>query len=138
MDNSLMWDSIMERLQLRPGEIPAYHRVDTLVEGHEEDRPTAAAYDRFAYLVQFFAERDYDEAKIREGCPFLVQDVLFNALLCRADQDLAQIATLLGEDPKPLEERARKTAHAMNEKLWDEQHGIYLDFDLAAGRPLEV
>ncbi len=26
----------------------------------------------------------------------------------------------------------------MNEKLWDEQHGIYLDFDLATGRPLQV
>jgi hypothetical protein len=48
MNNSPMWDSSMARLQLRPGEIPAYHRVDTLVEGHEEDRPATAAYDRFA------------------------------------------------------------------------------------------
>jgi neutral trehalase len=68
----------------------------------------------------------------------MVQDVLFNALLCRADKDLAQIARILGEDSSPLEERAQKTAHAINEKLWDEQHGIYLDFDLASGRLLEV
>jgi neutral trehalase len=68
----------------------------------------------------------------------LVQDVLFNALLCRADQDLVQIARVLGEDPTPLEKRARKTARAMNEKLWDEQHGIYLDFDLTTGHPLQV
>ena len=88
--------------------------------------------------MKFFADRDYDEARIREGCPFLVQDVLFNALLCRADQDLAQIAGVLGEDPTPLEERAKKTARAINEKLWDEQHGIYLDFDLTTGRPLQV
>jgi neutral trehalase len=26
----------------------------------------------------------------------------------------------------------------MNEKLWDEQHGIYLDFDLASDRLLDV
>jgi hypothetical protein len=137
MDNSPMWDSVMERLRLLPEQIPKYRRADThfVTAG---DRPLDAAYDRFAYLVKYFADRDYDEAKIREGCPFLVQDVLFNALLCRADQDLAQIAALLGEDPKPLEERARKTAHAMNEKLWDEQHGIYLGFDLAAGCPLQV
>lgn len=26
----------------------------------------------------------------------------------------------------------------MNEKLWDEEHGTYLDFDLAADRPIHV
>jgi mannosylglycerate hydrolase len=137
MDDSPMWDSIMERLQLRPEQVPQYKRADTHFVA-AEDRPLDAAYDRFAYLVKFFADRDYDEAKIREGCPFLVQDVLFNALLCRADQDLAEIARVLGEDPTPLEQRTRKTARAMNEKLWDEQHGIYLDFDLTTGRPLQV
>jgi hypothetical protein len=68
-------------------------------------------------LVQFFAERDYDEAKIREGCPFLVQNVLFNALLCRAERDLAEIARILGEDPAAHEARAEQTAHAMDRKL---------------------
>jgi hypothetical protein len=139
MDNSPMWDSIMERLQLRPDEIPTYHRVDTLIEGSEEDRPTTAAYDRFAYLVQFFAERGYDEAKIREeGCPFLVQDVLFNTLLCQAERDLAEVARILREDPAPHEARAEQSAQAMNQKLWDEKHSIYLDFDLAVGQPLYV
>jgi glycogen debranching enzyme len=138
MDNSPMWDSIMERLQLRLDEIPTYQRLDTLVEGDEEDRPTTAAYDRFAYLVQFFAERDYDEAKIREDCPFLVQDVLFNALLCQSERDLAEIARILGEDPAPHEAQAEQTAQAMNQKLWDEEHSIYVDFDLAVGQPLYV
>jgi hypothetical protein len=56
------------------------------------DRPLDAAYDRFVYLVKLFADRDYDEARIREECPFVVQDVLFNALMCPAHRDLAQIA----------------------------------------------
>jgi mannosylglycerate hydrolase len=137
MDNSPMWDQIMERLQLRPDQIPQYRRADThfVAAG---DRPLDAAYDRFAYLVKLFADRDYDEARIREDCPFLIQDVLFNALMCRADRDLAQIARVVGEDPSSSEERAAKTARTLNEKLWDEQHGIYLDFDLVSNRPLEV
>ena len=137
MDNSPMWDSIMERTQLRSDQIPKYRRADIhfVAAG---DRPLDAAYDRFAYLVKLFSDRDYDEARIREECPFLVQDVLFNALLCQADRDLAEIARLLGENPSPLEERAERTASAMNGKLWDEQHGIYLDFDLASGQPLQV
>jgi Trehalase len=137
MDNSPMWDSIMERVQLRPDQLPKYRRADIHFVA-ARDRPLDAAYDRFVYLVKLFADRDYDEARIREDCPFLVQDVLFNALLCQAEKDLAQIARVLGEDSSPLEERAQKTAHAINEKLWDEQHGIYLDFDLASGRLLEV
>src|ERR671920_2515724 len=137
MDSSPMWDSIMERLQLRPGEIPPYRRADIhfVAAG---DRPLDSGYDRFAYLVKLFADRDYDEARIREDCPFLVQDVQFNALLCQADRDLAEIARALSEDASPFEERAEKTAHAMNEKLWDEQHSTYLDFDLVSNRLLEV
>ena len=119
MDNSPMWDQIMQRLQLRPEQIPSYQRADTQ-DVAAQDRPTSAAYDRFAYLVKLFAERDYDEKRIREDCPFLVQDVLFNALLCQAERDLAEIARVLGEDPAPHYKRARRTARAMNEKLWDE------------------
>jgi len=77
-------------------------------------------------------------SRIREDCPFLVQDVLFNALLCQADKDLAQIARALGEDGAFFEERAERTAHAMNEKLWDAEHSIYLDFDLVAQRLIYV
>jgi Trehalase len=137
MDNSPMWDSIMERLQLRPGQIPHYRRADIHLVA-SEDRPLDAAYDRFAYLVKLFADREYDEARIREECPFLVQDVLFNSLLCQAGRDLAQIARVLGEDPSPFEERAGQTARAINEKLWDEKHGTYLDFDLVSGRRIYV
>jgi hypothetical protein len=86
MDNSPMWDSIMERLQLRPDQIPLYKRADIHLVA-AEDRPSDAAYDRFAYLVKLFSDRDSDEARIRTDCPFLVQEVLFNALLSQAGRD---------------------------------------------------
>ncbi len=137
MDNSPMWDSIMQRMHLRAEQIPEYRRADTHAVS-AQDRPTSASYDRFAYLVKFFADRGYDEQKIREDCPFLVQDVLFNALLCRSGQDLAEIARILNEDPAPFEESARKTARAIEGKLWDERLGVYLDYDLVADRPIDV
>jgi mannosylglycerate hydrolase len=137
MDNSPMWDEIMLRLHLKPGEIPAYKRADTHLVA-AEDRPVRAAYDRFAWLVQLFAARDYDEARLREDCPFLVQDVLFNTLLVRAGRDLAEISRILGEDPSPHEARADKTARAVNEKLWSEERGLYFDFDLVYGEPIRA
>ena len=137
MDNSPMWDSILQGMFLRPEEIPAYRRVDTHIVP-EKDRPEKAAYDRFAYLVRLFSERDYDEDRIREDCPFLVQDVLFNALLCQGEKDLAEIARALGEDPSSHEARAEKTTGAVNGKLWNEEHGTYLDFDLINREPIRA
>ena len=137
MDNSPMWDQILQRMHLQAEQIPEYKRADINTVS-AQDRPTSAAYDRFAYLVKFFADRGYDEDRIRKVYPFLVQDVLFNTLLCQSDRDLAEIARILGENPSPLEERAERTESAINGKLWDEQHGIYLDFDVASGLPLQV
>jgi mannosylglycerate hydrolase len=137
MDNSPLWDQIMQRLHLRSDQIPRYQRADIHTVS-ASDRPTSDSYDRFAYLVKFFADRDYDEAKIRQDCPFLVQDVLFNSLLSKADGDLAEIARILGEDPSPHEELAKKTRSAVEEKLWDEARGTYLDYDLVDGRPIRA
>ena len=66
-----------------------------------------------------------------------MQDVLFNALLCGRPRPGADRARA-GRGSDTIRKRTRKTARAMNEKLWDEQHGIYLDFDLTTGRPLHV
>ncbi|MBA4115485.1 MAG: glycoside hydrolase [Rubrobacter sp.] len=137
MDNSPMWDETMLRMHLRPDEIPLYQRADTHLVA-ADDRPVNAAYDRFAWLVQLFADRNYDEARIREDCPFLVQDVLFNTLLCQAGRDLSEIARVLGEDPSPFEMQATQTARAINEKLWDEERGIYMDYDVVTDEPIRV
>ena len=137
MDNSPMWDQILQRLHLRAEQIPRYRRADIHAVS-ASDRPTSTAYDRFAYLVKLFADRGYDEDKIREDCPFLVQDVLFNSLLCKANGDLADIARIVGEDPSSHEELAQKTKDAINAKLWDEDRRIYFDYDLADGGPLGV
>jgi Trehalase len=137
MDNSPLWDASLRRIQPRPDDIPAYRRVDTSIVD-AADRPTNADYDRYMYLVKLFADREYDEARIFPDCPFLVQDVLFNTLLCQADRDLAEIATLLGQDAAPFATWAETTAQALNRRCWDAAHGIYVDYDLAAGESISA
>lgn len=132
MDNSPLWDTCLRRIQPAPGEIPAYRRVDTTIVDAAA-RPTNDEYDRYMYLVKLFADRDYDEARIFPDCPFLIQDVLFNTLLCQADRDLAVIARALGEDGSPCDAWADRTAQAIDARLWDAEHAIYVDFDMAAG-----
>lgn len=137
MDNSPLWDQILQRITLRPGDVPGYERVDINFTAADE-RPVDAEYDRYIYLVGHAADHHYDERQILRDAPFAVQDVLFNTLLCAADHDLAELARLIGEDPAPHEACSRRTAEAINERLWDEEHGLYLAFDLAAAEPLRV
>ncbi|HOO87718.1 MAG TPA: trehalase family glycosidase, partial [Synergistales bacterium] len=128
-DNSPLWDPVLARMDVPPARISGFRRRDTRAVAPEE-RPLDSDYDRYIFLVDFFRQRGYDERKIfGDGCPFLVQDVLFNTLLCRAEQDMAELARLLGENPAPFEARARRTADAVNRKLWDGDRGYYADYD---------
>jgi neutral trehalase len=56
------------------------------------------------------------------------------ALLHSAKKNLADISRVVGEDRSPFEERAGKTAEAMDDKLWDEERGAYLGFDMVTER----
>lgn len=137
-DNSPNWDEALERMQLSDEDIPEYRRTDDqFIEAAE--RPTNANYDRYVYLVDFFRKRGYNEKAIRQdGCPFMIQDVLSNSLLCQSGRDMAQLAEWLGEDPKPFDHQYRKTARAMNEKLWDDKFGIYTDYDMVSEQKIEI
>jgi len=128
-DNSPLWDDALARIEPAQEEIPEYRRVDTEVVDSSQ-RPTNAEYDRYAYLVSCYRDVGYDQARIRAECPFAIQDVLFNAILVRADEDLASIALVLGEDPQPHERRAELTRSSLDAKLWSEADGLYLDFDV--------
>ncbi len=129
MDNSPVWDVIFKGIEIPEGEVPDYNRTDTQTV-NPDDRPDNETYDRYVYLVKLFYDNDYDEKAIREETPFLVQDVLFNALLARADKDLAQIADHIGEDGSEYKSKAEQISEAMNAKLWDEEHSIYFDYDM--------
>lgn len=137
-DNSPLWDPVLNRMALQPEQVPSYQRADTRAVDPAE-RPLQFDYDRYVYLVDFFRRRDYDQGRIfAEGCPFLVQDVLFNTLLCRAEQDMAELARLLGADPTLHGQRAAATAAAIDAKLWDESRSLYADYDLAIDAPIPM
>jgi hypothetical protein len=130
MDNSPAWDEALQRIVLTRDQIPEYERIDDR-RGNPAERPTSFDYDRYTYLVSLFRSLNYNDADIREACPFVIQSVLFNSLLAQADRDLAKIARIVGADPQPFERWAETTTHAMG-KLWDPDRGVYLDYDVRA------
>jgi neutral trehalase len=80
---------------------------------------------------------NWDQRKYLETAPLQVQDVLFNSILCRANEDLARIAEIVGEDPGMPREWHRLTADAINSRLWDDQAGTYWSYDRVAKQLLK-
>jgi hypothetical protein len=135
-DNSPLWDSLMQRMMLAP------HRLPSHTQGHTRfvcaDERSQKEDELYLYLLHHAGECEYDEAVIQRDGPFLVQDVLFNTLLVKANRDLAAIATLLGFDAKPFERWGKQTAHRVNTKLWNAFEGFYMSYDLVAEAHIPV
>ena len=82
LDNAPNWDLALGHISsdLNIG----LQRTDTtLIPGSE--RPTETDYQRYLALVELFKQHGYSQARIMDTCPFLVQPVMFNALLYRDD-----------------------------------------------------
>jgi hypothetical protein len=76
--------------------VPKFQRGDTRHVA-ENERPHRTDYERVIYLIDVFRELNYSPADLLSNSPFLVQDVLFNAILFRADEDLRELAVELDQ-----------------------------------------
>jgi neutral trehalase len=115
---------------------PQYTRLDTKHVA-AKNRPTDKDYDLFVYLLEQMRKADWDQKKYVESAQLQVQDVIFNSILCRANQDLAEIALIIGESPDQAEAWHAKTLAAINSTLWDEADKCYFSRDRVAGMLLK-
>ena len=133
LDNSPTWDPPLKAMSIDKDKLPAYERRDLKKGIPASQRPTEDDYDRYVFLVDLFRRLNYDEKAIYEECPFLIQDPLFNSILCKANEDLLEIGEILEEDTGQIQEWYDQTNHAFREKLWHDTHGAFDVFDLKAG-----
>lgn len=136
MDNSPAWDDAM--LEVPMSDLPVYVRKDT-TNVEAKQRPAKRDYDRYMCLVNRFKKRGYDQQKIFETAPLKVADLCTNCLLLRSDRDLLDLAALLGDDESVslLTERIERSVAAI-QGLWSDRHGGFLNYDLAAGMPIDI
>ncbi len=134
-DNSPIWDDIWDTMN--PPKYTFERRDTTHVDASE--RPSNREYDHYLHIIEIAKEHRYDDAKIAELSPFLVQDPLFNAMLIKSNEGLIELYELLGGNKtkisqlKTWQEKAKKT---FNNKLYDEDLGAYIHYDLRNERPL--
>lgn len=150
-DNSPQFDAVLEEglpLDTIPADVKERvdrDRLDNKTLG-EAERPKHEFYYRAMHLVYLYNGMRYNYDRIREESPFIVQEVLYNSLWCQANQDLAEIAKVLGkhEDEQLFSSWAEETRETMNTELWSEERGMYYssdvrNYDVAGGpRRLEV
>jgi thiol-disulfide isomerase/thioredoxin len=138
LDNSPAWDDPLRAIQMDKTKLPSYARKDLQHGVPREQRPSDDDYDRYVYLVDLFRRLKYREDDIYEACPFLIQDVLFNSILCRANRDLMEIGRVLKEDTGELAEWTDQTVRAISEALWCEPCKKFEDLNLITGEPIHT
>ncbi len=130
IDNSPNWDATLRAIKIDKNKLPPYERRDVKHGIPAEERPSDEDYDRYVFLVDLFRRNHYDEKAIFDECPFLIQDSLFNSILCRANQALLEIANHIGEDSSEIREWTDQTTRAIGTKLWCDRCRIFECYDL--------
>lgn len=114
---------------------PQYTRLDT-IHVAAANRPTDKDYDLFVWLLEQMRAVQYDWSRYLPSATLQVEDVLFNAILCRANEDLERLAEIAGEDGARARAWASMTAASIDRKLWDADAGMYFSFDRVGQRLL--
>ena len=134
-DNSPMWDDVWKTMN--PPEYTFERRDTTHVDASE--RPSKREYDHYLHIIEIAKEHKYNDAKIAELSPFLVQDPLFNAILIKSNKSLIKLYELIGDHSdkiSQLQDWQNKAITSFNAKLFDEEVGAYVHYDLRNEKPL--
>jgi glycogen debranching enzyme len=141
MDDSPAWREPLAAFD--PGAVTAdldYAREDRTSPALADQRPADWDYDRYVALVRQGRALGWDEASLREACPFRVEDALTNALLVRACEDLGALSAAAGDDDAAARWRAQAATsrEGMRDRLWDEELGLFVSYDRVGERPLRT
>lgn len=136
-DNSPLWDEALANIDLKKARDVSALRRD-LKNVDAAQRPTNDNYNRYIYLVDLFKGCGYDDDKIFQQSPFLIQDMLFITMLVRSNEGLIHLASLLGEDASEIKEWNAKTIASLNKKCWNDEARFYFDFDLKLNKQIPI
>ena len=100
MDNSPRFDGPYSRVHPGP-DLPPYERRDLKFVADAAQRPTNKEYDKYLWLVEEAKQAGYDQHVLSRSSSFNVGDVFFTALFAAANDDLAELAALVGAPGAP-------------------------------------
>lgn len=133
-DNSPRWDGL-RAAGLRPKR--RYERLDTRAVASQE-RPAGRDYDSYLALAEIISEGDFDLPSYRSRTPFVIYDVVFDALVYRAARDLNSVAARLDAMEPFTESELDDFSRAFEDHHWDRKCLSYLDWDAQSGQRIQA
>jgi len=134
-DDSPRWLAAMAAIT--PTDVPQFRRGDTKHVAAAE-RPHHADYERFVHLIDVFRRHRYEPSALLTQSPFLVQDILFNSILYRADDDLRALALEITQPSDEIDSWLKKMRANFDARFWDETRHLYFDYNARAQTPIRV
>ena len=128
-DNSPIWDKIFKQM-VSPKH--TFERKDT-THVDASQRPTNEEYNHYIHIIKLAKQQQYNDKKIAELSPLLVQDPLFNAMFVASNHSLIRLYAMLGKNEEKiarLKSYNKKTTFSFNNKLWDDNLKAYVHYDL--------
>ncbi len=146
MDNTPPWMAYLHEHQL-PFWIRSVQKLKLLgvIGMFRRDAQTVPLDERFETLEilalldtqRRLRRKAYDISKIMDHSLFLIEDLAFNAILIRANQQLRTIAKTLDRKlPEPLASHMKLTEEAL-EQLWDDYSSQYYSRDFISHKLLK-
>ena len=135
-DNSPLWDESLSRIEIKEGDLPAYTRRDTQLADASE-RPTADKYDRYVYLLELGKRHQYTGPGIAEESPFLIQDVMMNAILIKSNAALINLGQSFGLDISELNEWQALSTSNFSNRFWNDELKTFVCYDLRGDKQIK-
>ncbi len=136
LDNSPRWDRALARIEV--GELEPYERADLKHVKDASQRPTMEEYDRYLWLVELMKAVQYDDKAIYANHPYMIRDVFMTGILLAANIALERIGQTIGarEEDLTLIRAWIELGQQGLTSAWDEELGIFLDWDVRANEPI--
>lgn len=132
-DNSPSWDQPLAAVPADLALVERHRRPDLAVSVASH-RPTNTDYARYIAIAQGYRSYGYVDDGPGGRYLFLAECPSFNTLLAAAEYALAQIAEVIGCDPRPHRQQGRRLTERLVEHLFRPETGMFHARDLYTGQ----
>lgn len=129
MDNSVWWDSVLNRIdKTNIKDIELSRRDIHEVNESKKTRPEDLDYQRYIYLVNKL--RDYKYESIPKDYPFQVLDPVFNSILLESNASLIRIGKIIDRDTSFTQSKFKLGLENFSKYHWNDEDSLYYPFDI--------
>ena len=136
MDNSVWWDSVLNRIsESEMKDIQLFRKDVHEVKESDKTRPEDLDYKRYLYLVNRL--RNFKYYKVPSDYPFQIIEPVFNTMLLESNASLIRIGERIDQDISFLKSKTEKGLENFSKYLWNNDDALYYPFDITVEEQID-